>query len=97
MDSEFRNSWLETTKGIFQHYGSLGSRLHKEVGTSCVYLGYAQWPSRESWKSKKRDLPEPYLSHQKKMRECLLSVEVLHEMDVVDDWLQSDANGTLND
>jgi hypothetical protein len=28
MEDQFRKSWIETTKVIYQNFGSLGSRLH---------------------------------------------------------------------
>lgn len=45
----FRLAWLELTQGIYLQRGSLGSRLHREVGGK--FIGYAQWPSRAAWKT----------------------------------------------
>ena len=43
METDFREAWAETTKLIHQHFGSLGSRLHKPHDNK--FIAYAQWPS----------------------------------------------------
>jgi heme-degrading monooxygenase HmoA len=47
-EAVFRESWLEVTKAIYQRCGSFGSRLHQSDVPN-VFVGYAQWPSREQW------------------------------------------------
>ena len=53
-DEEFRDAWRRATEAIYQHRGSLGSRLLKaDDGT---YYATAQWPTQESWE--RRSEPE---------------------------------------
>jgi len=84
----FRQEWVKTTQGIYQEYGSLGSRLHTTNHLD-VYIGYAQWPTREQWASEKNNLTGAYFHAWQSMRECIESVRVLHEMEVCDDYLQT--------
>ena len=85
MQEEFVASWLEVTRGIYKHYGSHGSRLQKDK--SGAYVGYAQWPDRETWA---RDWSadtrlEPARTT---MRSCLDGVMTVYEAEVVSDYLQ---------
>ncbi|WP_413692592.1 antibiotic biosynthesis monooxygenase family protein [Psychromonas sp. KJ10-2] len=49
MEEEFRIAWIETTELIYQHFGSLGSRLHKAENGK--FIAYAQWPSLDIYES----------------------------------------------
>lgn len=40
MEADFREAWAETTTLIHQHFGSLGSRLHKPHNNK--FIAYAQ-------------------------------------------------------
>ena len=40
-EQAFRQAWLELTQGIYLQRGSLGSRLHRDMGGQ--FIGYAQW------------------------------------------------------
>ncbi len=85
---QFRQHWLAVTKHLYQHAGSLGSRLH--LAGDGEYIGYAQWPSRQAW-AQQRDREDAELQgHREFMRECCESIDVVYEMDVTDDWLQRD-------
>jgi heme-degrading monooxygenase HmoA len=85
-EREFRKYWLETTGGIYEECGSFGSRLHKS-NTTNVYVGYAQWPSKEVWR-KGEIRKEDHLLARAKMNECLVSSTTVYEMEVTDDYLQ---------
>lgn len=45
-EGAFVEAWTELTRYIRDHFGSLGSRLHRaEAGR---YIGYAQWPDERT-------------------------------------------------
>lgn len=50
-EEQFRAAWRRGTELIRERYGSLGSRLHREVRDDgrVRYIGMAEWPDRESW------------------------------------------------
>ncbi len=83
----FRQHWLQTTAGIASEYGGLGSRLHSTESPN-VFIGYAQWPDRETWAAEKPPLSPPYEAARLAMRECLVDVTTLYELTVTDDALQ---------
>lgn len=64
-ETEFRKSWLTVTKAIYQHCGSFGSRLHQSEVPN-IFVGYAQWPSREQWEKDRVITDELYLSFRQK-------------------------------
>lgn len=89
MEEQFRTSWLKTTEGIYKEFGSIGSRLHAtEKGN--VFIGYAQWPSKEQWEKDNGDLSEEYALARQSMRDCIEASSTLYELEVTDDYLQSD-------
>ncbi|MEJ6080466.1 IS66 family transposase [Vibrio sp. 1-Bac 57] len=49
MEEQFKTSWAETTKLIYQHFGSLGSRLHHSENGK--FIAYAQWPSLDVYEN----------------------------------------------
>ncbi|AQT66258.1 TPA: antibiotic biosynthesis monooxygenase family protein [Serratia marcescens] len=86
-EQAFRQAWLELTQGIYLQRGSLGSRLHRDMGGQ--FIGYAQWPSRAAWESAGDiQLDERYRHARERMRATLLADETLFEMAVTDDYLQ---------
>ncbi|WP_237738450.1 antibiotic biosynthesis monooxygenase family protein [Halomonas smyrnensis] len=87
-EAEFREAWLEVTKAIYQHCGSLGSRLHTSDNPN-VLIGYAQWPSREQWEKDKDVTDERYRLSRQTMRECLVQSRTIYTLDVCDDYLKS--------
>lgn len=46
-EAAFEQAWRELTVRIRDERGGLGSRLHRCGDGS--YLGYAQWPHRQTW------------------------------------------------
>ena len=85
MHQDFIDSWLELTKGIYENYGSYGSRLQRD--TSGKYVGYAQWPDRETWATDWS--ADTSLSPARDaMRACLVDVRTVYEAEVVADYLQ---------
>ncbi len=85
MEQTFVASWLEVTKGIYQDYGSYGSRLHKDK--SGKYIGYAQWPDKQTWK---QDWSSDNLlaGARETMWSCLDRSKTVYEADVVADYLK---------
>lgn len=88
MEQTFVDAWLELTMGIYEKYGSYGSRLQKDK--SGVYIGYAQWPDRDTWA---RDWSEDTSLEPSRntMRSCLVGVRTVYEAEVVADYLQLQA------
>jgi heme-degrading monooxygenase HmoA len=82
-EQEFVQAWQVRTAEIRREHGGLGSRLHKTGSGS--WLAYAQWPSREMWKDagKVSSVSEASV----KMKDAVLSIETLFELDVVSDLL----------
>ena len=84
MTDQFVTAWTERTKQIYQHCGSLGSRLH---GVSeQEFIAYAQWPSREQWIN--FSVPESVdQSYGNQMRESCALIETIYELEVIADLL----------
>ncbi len=86
-ESEFIDAWKELTQLIYEYEGSLGSRLHRQKDS--IYLAYAQWPDRETWKNSGNKLPESADKVRKTMKDCCSGIETLYELDCVEDLLKS--------
>ncbi|MEN1727474.1 MAG: antibiotic biosynthesis monooxygenase [Pseudomonadota bacterium] len=48
-EAEFVETWEHTTHIIYQHFGGLGSRLHRSEDGQ--FIAYAQWPDLEVYES----------------------------------------------
>lgn len=88
-EQAFIDAWERTTEIIYQQFGSLGSRLHKEA--SGLYVAYAQWPNKEQYQAE-HIWSETDAAVRAEMRNTLVagkpkSVRVLG---VVSDLLKSD-------
>lgn len=89
-ESEFITAWTELTELIYKYEGSLGSRLHlKRDG---VYIAYAQWPNKETWKNAGDELPDFANEVRVRMRESCTKIETLHELECITDLLKSKTN-----
>jgi len=82
----FEKAWKDLTLLIYEFEGSLGSRLHKNSENN--YIGYAQWPDKTTWEKSGDHLPEIADEIRKTMKSACTSIEVLHELEVVDDLLE---------
>ena len=87
MEGQFTLAWRKLTELIYRHKGSLGSRLHR--GSDGVFVAYAQWPTRKLWESP-GGLPVEADAVREQMKAACLSIEALHELDVVDDLLRGE-------
>ncbi len=85
-EQEFRQAWAELTKIIYEHAGSLGSRLHRD--SSGNFIAYAQWPDRESWETASGKLPESAKLVSQRMRENCEEISTIYELDMMDDLLK---------
>lgn len=83
---QFIKAWQELTELIFNHEGSLGSRLHKVDDSN--YIAYAQWPDRKTWENSGSKLPASAESVREAMRDACLEIKTLHQMEVVNDRLK---------
>lgn len=84
-EDDFIRCWTELTKLIYEFEGSYGSRLHK-VNAS-LFIGYAQWPSKETYDQSGNHLPQTASIVRLKMRECCSEIKPEYEMTVVQDLL----------
>lgn len=87
-EEAFRKAWVAVTKAIYRNFGSLGSRLHKTEKAN-KYVGYAQWPSKKAWQTERNIVDSSYEQAFTEMRACLISSNVQYQLEVCDDYLQS--------
>jgi len=85
-DEQFRQSWLAVTRWLYEHAGSLGSRLHR--ASTGEYIAYAQWGSRAQWEQQADRSDAELRQHRRAMRAACTDIAVLYELDMTDDWLQ---------
>jgi heme-degrading monooxygenase HmoA len=90
-EDHFRQHWLAVTKHLYEHAGSLGSRLHRTP--TGEYIGYAQWPSRHVWAQQQYMSDVELQAHRQAMRKRCESIEVVYQLNVTDDWLQQEVCG----
>ncbi len=88
MEDSFRESWLEVTKAIYSFCGSFGSRLHTSDKPN-MFVGYAQWPSREQWEKDHQISDSVYKKASDDMRNCLVQSKTVYKLEVSDDYLQT--------
>ncbi len=86
MDATLVSTWTEITRLIYEHNGSLGSRLH--LSGPNEYIAYAQWPSRDLWAAS--TAPPGSEQLRAEMRQACETIETLFELEPVSDLLQSE-------
>lgn len=85
-EERFREGWHRRTVEIYEHCGSLGSRLHRaEDGT---WVGYAQWPDKATWESM-GSIPSIDAEARSMMRNSIEHSFPDVYMTVIDDLLQT--------
>jgi len=82
---DFIIAWTEMTKLIYAFEGSYGSRLHKV--NDGLFIGYAQWPNKATWKNSGNKLPDAAVEFRRKLRECCLEIKTEYELESVVDLL----------
>jgi hypothetical protein len=93
-EKAFEKTWHQLTQLIYEHEGSLGSRLHKDVSGS--YIAYAQWPDKMAWEAAGDKLPIAANDIRDAMLANCDNIDVLYQLDVVDDMWQPRKYGTFN-
>lgn len=83
----FESSWKDLTILFYEHAGSLGSRLLKKDAS--IYIAYAQWPNKETWKNSSNRLPESSNEIIDLMKGSCVSIETLYELELVEDLLKN--------
>lgn len=87
---QFKKNWQIVTDAIYEHCGSLGSRLHKSKD-ELTYIAYAQWPSKEIYEN--NDGHDHFTDQQQSARADMLGacedIQTLHLLEVTDDRLQN--------
>lgn len=83
---DFIHAWKTFTEKIYQHGGSLGSRLHKQSDLN--YIAYAQWPSKAIFENSGRKLPKEADHYRDAMRTSCESITSINKMEVVEDLLK---------
>lgn len=91
-EKEFRALWAGLTSQIYKYEGSLGSRLH--LSDEGIFIAYAQWPDRKTWKNSGNKLPAKADSLRDAMRNCYDHIQVLYKLTLVDDLLTSETNNS---
>lgn len=86
----FIEGWNGLTNLIYQYEGSLGSRLHKKDRLN--FIAYAQWPSKDKFENSGGNLPEEADDFRDLMRASCDTIEVLHELEVVEDLLKQNSS-----
>ena len=84
-EAQFIAAWKGLTKLIYEHRGSLGSRLHKF--NESEYIAYAVWPDRDTFNDVNRTMPESADQFRAAMREACSNIETKYELDVVEDLI----------
>lgn len=84
--TQFIEAWEELTQLIYKYEGSLGSRLHAEK--DYLFIAYAQWPDRETWKNSGDKLPDHADEVRAQMKEACVKIVTLHELDCINDLLK---------
>lgn len=84
-EHDFINAWTELTKLIYKYEGSYGSRLHKV--DKQLYIGYAEWPNKETWGNSGNIIPVTANKFRNQMRESCSEIKTEYEMNVVRDLL----------
>lgn len=84
-ENDFINGWTELTKLFYRYAGSYGSRLHK--ADKQIFIAYAQWPDKETWKHSIDKLPETANKFRGQMRESCSEIKTDYEMNVIQDLL----------
>jgi len=92
-EDNFISAWTELTKLIYKYEGSYGSRLHK--ADNQLFIGYAQWPDKETWKLSGDKLPEIATEFRKLMRESCSEIKTEYEMSLVHDLLKEERHVEL--
>ncbi len=84
-EKNFQEGWHRRTEEIYQHCGSLGSRLHKaEAG---IWVAYAQWPDRRTY-DKAQSIPVVDAKARMMFRESIEEAYPDICMNVIDDLLK---------
>lgn len=85
----FKKYWLATTEAIYQHFGSLGSRLHK--ADNGKFIAYAQWPDRQTYEQSHL-WPDKAKALRNKMNATLVNQQarLVYKLEVDTDYLQTD-------
>ena len=86
----FVELWEQTTQIIYQHFGSLGSRLHRDC--TGKFIAYAQWPSIDVYEDDHLWPRGAAAEVRERMRSILKSgkPKVLFKMDLISDLLKEE-------
>jgi hypothetical protein len=82
----FIKLWHQLTLRVTELSNSQGARLHKASDT--MWIGYAQWPSRDAWDDSNLTQPEITDLRQQIFEVCD-DIQIIYQLDVVDDLLIS--------
>jgi hypothetical protein len=77
-EEEFINCWKDLTQLIYEFEGSYGSRLH--MANDNLYIGYAQWPSKEILDRSGNNLSESGIKLKQRMQECCTEIKKEFEL-----------------
>lgn len=87
-ENAFVHNWTELTRLIYEYEGSYGSRLHK--ADSHLFIGYAQWPDKETYDRSGNNLPETVTQYRQNLRACCAEIKTEYELREVQDLLKNE-------
>jgi hypothetical protein len=88
-EQDFINGWTELTKLIYEFEGSYGSRLHKV--DERLFIGYAQWPDKETYDQSGNKLPESAATYRQQVRASCSEIKTEFELgSIVNDLLKNE-------
>jgi hypothetical protein len=80
----FTQLWHNLTLLVTELSDSHGSRLHQASDTT--WIGYAEWPSRDSWENS--DLTQNEIAQlREQISAACDDIQIIYQLDVVDDLL----------
>jgi heme-degrading monooxygenase HmoA len=84
LEKKFIENWIGFTQLIYEHEGSLGSKLHRDQNGN--FVAYAQWPSEEVWKNAGSNLPkESADAFRNGMKESYLEMKTEYKLEMIVD------------
>ena len=86
-ETDFIKGWKGLTTLIYQHEGSLGSRLHKKEKLN--YIAYAQWPSKSKFENSGSNMPKEADSYRNLMKDSCSEIKIIEKLEVIEDLLKT--------
>jgi heme-degrading monooxygenase HmoA len=86
-EEEFKGIWHSLTLLFREHYGAIGSCLHKDMNEKNLWIAYARWPSKEAWQKRFTKLVEQQAELGDRMQQLCVKSRTAYTMELSDDLL----------